>query len=159
MESDIERINEKTSDLDALAKELSDSVEGVTFEVEHSEVQTTDITTEEPTAESPSKPSDLNIRTTSLKYSEKEVAGKCKEEFGIEWQMAEWEEIKAGVTPEMLDTLNILFSKNEKYYFVKNDGAEWYSQRRHYFVERHNQFVSSNNDPAPSNWLVHDEVG
>merc|ERR1712062_780753 len=59
MESDMQLISEKTSDLDNLAQELSDSMEGMTFEVGKSEVQITDIPTKEPTEESTSKPSDI----------------------------------------------------------------------------------------------------
>merc|ERR1719510_1957350 len=59
MESDMQHISEKTSDLDNLAQELSDSMEGMTFEVGKSEVQTTDIPTKEPTEESTSNPSGL----------------------------------------------------------------------------------------------------
>jgi len=59
MESDMQLISEKTSDLDTLAQELSDSMEGMTFEVGKSEVQTTDILTKEPTEESTSNPSDI----------------------------------------------------------------------------------------------------
>merc|ERR1712062_767541 len=59
MESDMQLISEKTSDLDNLAQELSDSMEGMTFEVGTSEIQTADISTKEPTEESTSNPSDI----------------------------------------------------------------------------------------------------
>merc|ERR1712223_914783 len=59
MESDMKLISEKTSDLDNLAQELSDSMEGMTFEVGTSEIQTADISTKEPTEESTSNPSEL----------------------------------------------------------------------------------------------------
>merc|ERR1711953_640279 len=55
MESDMELINEKTSDVDALARELSDSLEGMTFEVERSEVETSELTETNPEAETKSK--------------------------------------------------------------------------------------------------------
>merc|ERR1719336_2787759 len=59
MESDMQHISEKTSDLENLAQELSDSMEGMTFEVGKSGVQTNDIATKEPTEESTSNPSDI----------------------------------------------------------------------------------------------------
>merc|ERR1739838_287985 len=69
MESDMQLISEKTSDLDTLAQELSDSMEGMTFEVGKSEVQTTDILTKEPTEESTSNPSDIPTKEPTEEFT------------------------------------------------------------------------------------------
>lgn len=40
------------------------------------------------------------------------------------------------------------------------NSKQWYGATgRHYFVERHNQLIDSNNQGAPSNWLAHDQTG
>merc|ERR1719510_70622 len=81
MESDMQLISEKTSDLDNLAQELSDSMEGMTFEVGKSEVQITDIPTKEPTEESTSNPSDIPTKepTEESTSNPSELAGTISE--------------------------------------------------------------------------------
>merc|ERR1712062_400748 len=78
MESEMKLISEKMSDLDNLAQELSDSMEGMTFEVGTSEIQTADISTKEPTEESTSNPSEL-----AETISETETKGVSTEVFVV----------------------------------------------------------------------------
>ncbi len=113
----------------------------------------------------------FNFKLTSSTYPESADMNKaCKDEFGPEWRLADWNDLKnfynnGGDLTALLDYLGM------KYYpdrlqgdsaWVSVNGEEFYSSGRHYFIARHDHETSFlcqyGRWPGGACFLEHDQL-
>jgi hypothetical protein len=73
----------------------------------------------------------------------------CQSEFGPQSACADWTEVE--LIPNIVAWADSIGLQLNEQWWVKNNGVDFWSGNRHYFLARHNNEV-------PGGWLVHDNI-
>lgn len=73
----------------------------------------------------------------------------CQSEFGAQSACADWTEVE--LIPNIVEWADSIGLELNEQWWVKNNGVDFWSGNRHYFLARHNYVV-------PGGWLVHDNI-
>merc|ERR1712228_46675 len=97
----------------------------------------------------------MHIRITSEKYKETDdLSAKVKQEFGDEWDVLDWNELKSMKYEELYELLEFLDFEVGKGCLTTYNGKV--GSKRRFFFERHNK--TNKEGKYPSNWWIPDHI-